>query len=128
MSVRGLLEAEKKAASLQRRLDRSFEKQLRELRQEILKVEYLLGDRKAASMWANSPADQARIQQLGSMLDETERLYLEAGNSRAARIFKQRMERQLRQRLTNLKANELEVMMRVQAHKAAAEKEMLRTL
>lgn len=128
MSVRGLLEAEKKAASLQRRLDTSFNKQLKELRQEIRKVEYLLGDRRAASMWANSPADPSRIQQLRSMLNETERLYLEAGNSEAARIFKRRMEKQLRQRLTNLKANELEVMMRVQAHKATAEKQMLRTL
>ena len=112
MSVKGLLESEKKAGSLQRRLESSFNKQLRELRQEIRKVEYLLGDKKAASMWANSPADPARLQRLRSMLDETERLYLEAGNSRAARIFKERMEKQLRQRLTNLKANELEVMMR----------------
>lgn len=128
MSVKGLLETEKKAKGLQRQLDSSFNKQLRELRQEIRKVEYLLGDRKAASMWANSPADPSRLQQLRNMLDETERLYLEAGNSEAARIFKQRMERHLRQRLTNLKANELEVMMRVQAHKAATEKEMLRKL
>ena len=79
-------------------------------------------------MWANSPADLSRLQRLRSMLDETERLYLEAGNSRAARIFKERMEKQLRQRLTNLKANELEVMMRAQAHRAVAEKEMLSKL
>lgn len=125
MSVKGLLESEKKAGSLQRRLESSFNKQLRELRQELRKVEYLLGDKKAASKWANSPADPSRLQQLRSMLDETERLYLEAGNSRAARIFKERMEKQLRRRLTNLKANELEVMMRSQAHKATTEKEML---
>lgn len=128
MSVKGFLEAEKKANSLQRRLESSFNKQLREIKEEIRKVEFLLGDRAKARQWANSPADANRIRQLISMLDETERLYLEAGNSRAARIFRQRMERQLRQRLTNLKANELEVIMRAQAHKAAAEKEMLSKL
>ncbi len=125
MSVKGLLESEKKANTLQRQMNSSFNKQLRELKQELRKVEYLLGDKKAASMWANSPADSSRLQQLRSMLNEAERLYLEAGNSRAARIFKQRMEKQLRQRLTNLKANELEVMMRSQAHRATTEKQML---
>lgn len=125
MSVKGFLEAEKKANSLQRRLESSFNKQLREIREEIRKVEFLLGDRAKARQWANSPADANRVRRLISMLNEVERLYLEAGNSRAARIFRQRMERELRQRLTNLKANELEVMMRAQAHKAAAEKEML---
>ena len=128
MSVKGFLEAEKKANSLQRKLESSFNKQLREIKEEIRKVEFLLGDRAKARQWANSPADANRIRQLISMLDETERLYLEAGNSRAARIFRQRMERQLRQRLTNLKANELEVIMRAQAHKATAEKEMLNKL
>ena len=121
MSVKGLLDSEKKARSLQRRLETSFNRQLRELREEIRKVEYLLGDRAKAAQWANSPADAARVQRLISLMNETERLYLEAGDSKAARIFKQRMERQLRQRLTNLKANELEVVMRVESHRAESQ-------
>lgn len=128
MSVKGLLDSEKKARSLQRRLEASFNSQLRELREEIRKVEYLLGDRAKAAQWANSPADAARVQRLISLMNDTERLYLEAGDSRAARIFKQRMERQLRQRLTNLKANELEVVMRVESHRAASQPHILGSL
>ena len=128
MSVKGLLEAEKEAKALQKKLDRSFNKQLKELKEEIKKVEFLLGDKTASRAWANSLADSARHQKLMSMLNETERLYLEAGNSRAARIFKTRMEKQLRGTLTNLKANELEVKLRVAASRAANEPQILTSL
>ncbi len=128
MSVKGLLESEKKARGLQRRLETSFNQQTRELKQEIAKVEYLLGDREAAVRWANSYADPTRVQSLTSLMNEVERLYLSAGNSNAARIFKQRMERQFRQRLTNLKANELEVSLRSTANKARMQQEMVSSL
>lgn len=128
MSVRGLVEAERQAATIERNLNTSFNKQLRELKQEIQKVEYLLGDKEQATRWANSLADPARTQRLRGLLDETERLYLEAGDSTAARIFKQRMERQLRTRLTNLKANELEVQLRAAAHRVRTERVMTERL
>ena len=128
MSVKGLLEAEKAAKALQKKLDRSFNSQLKELKEEIKKVEFLLGDKTASRTWANSQVDSARRQKLMSMLNETERLYLEAGNSRAARIFKTRMEKQLRGTLTNIKANELEVQLRVAASRAANEPQILTSL
>lgn len=128
MSVKGLLEAEKAARALQKKLDKSFNSQLKELKEEIKKVEFLLGDKTASRTWANSQVDSARRQKLMSMLNETERLYLEAGNSRAARIFKTRMEKQLRGTLTNLKANELEVQLRVAASRAANEPQILTSL
>ena len=128
MSVKGLLESEKRAKALQLQLERSFNSQLKELRQELEKVEYLLGDKATASAWANAPASPDRVSRLRNMLSEAERLYLEAGNTQAAKIFKQRMERQLRTRLTNLKANELEVTLRSQMHRAATEPKMLSSL
>lgn len=128
MSVKGLLEAEKAAKALQTKLAKSFNSQLKELKEEIKKVEFLLDDKTASRAWANSPADITRRQKLMSMLNETERLYLQAGNSKAAEIFKARMEKQLRGTLTNLKANELEVKLRVEASRAATEPQILSSL
>lgn len=128
MSIKGLLEAEKVSKASQKKLARSFNSQLKELKEEIKKVEFLLDDKTASRAWANSQADSARRQKLMSMLNETERLYLDAGNSRAAQIFKARMEKQLRGTLTNLKANELEVQLRVAASRAANEPQILTSL
>lgn len=118
MSVKGLNESERIAAGITRNVNASLRKQLQELKAELAKVEFLLSDRDAARAWANSPADAARIAQLVSQMDEVEQLYLTAGDTTAARIFKSRMQRSLRARLTNIKANELEVKMRIAKSKA----------
>lgn len=128
MSVRGLLDAEKKANGLRRKLEKSLNSQLRELKQELSKVEFLLEDKTRTRQWANSSADLNRYASIRGLLDETEALYLEAGDSEAARIFKARMEKQLKKRLTNLKANELEVKARLEQFRAQTQPEMLRGL
>lgn len=125
MSLAGLERSEKLSQSLYRKILKSLEMQLGELKQELLKVQYLLGDPKAAREWASAPANPDRIGALSQRLDDVEQLYLTAGDSRAAMIFKSRMEKALQDKLTNLKANELEVNMRIAQSKSNMQTELL---
>lgn len=125
MSVVGLEQSEKIAKSLQSKIKQSLSQQQRELKQEIEKIEFLLNDKQTLTAWKTSPADQARIASLLARLNEVERLYLEAGDTTAARIFKERMTKQLQTRLTNLEANKLEVQLRAQQFKAQTKSRIL---
>lgn len=128
MSKAGLEQSEKIASSLDRDIKSSLVKQRREIKAEIDKLEFLLGDKQQIQAWRNSPADSARLQHILSGMDEAERLYLTAGDEHAAQIFKQRMKRQLEQELTNLKANELEVKVQMAKFKAQTKGTMLQKL
>lgn len=110
---------------MQNKIKRSLSQQQRELKQEIEKIEFLLNDKQTLTAWKTSPADQARIASLLARLNEVERLYLEAGDTTAARIFKERMTKQLQTRLTNLEANKLEVQLRAQQFKAQTKSRIL---
>lgn len=125
MSVVGLEQSEKIAKSLQNKIKQSLSQQQRELKQEIEKIEFLLNDKQTLTAWKTSPANQARIASLLARLNEVERLYLEAGDTTAARIFKERMTKQLQTRLTNLEANKLEVQLRAQQFKAQTKSRIL---
>ena len=118
MSVVGLQEAEKSALALQRQMKSVLAKQKKEIQAQIQKIEYLLDDKQALRAWRMSQADSSRISSLLSQLDEVEQLYLEAGDTEAGRIFKQRMQRELSQKLTNLKASQKEVEILTQKLKA----------
>lgn len=125
MSIVGLQEAERMSQNLQKKLKSTLAKQQKEIQQEINKIEYLLNDKQALRNWRTNPADSSRIAQLLSQLDEVERLYLEAGDTTAARIFKERMTKELKRKLTNLEANKVEVKLRAQQFKAATQPTML---
>lgn len=118
MSVVGLQEAEKSALALQKQMKSTLAKQRKEIQQEIEKIEYLLNDKEALKAWRVSQADSTRIANLLSQLDEVERLYIEAGDTTAGTIFKQRMQKELSQKLTNLKASQKEVEILTQKLKA----------
>ena len=109
MSVKGLEQSERIARGTQAKVKKTLDKTAEEVKAEIDKIQYLLSDRQQARAWANSPANAGRIAQIRARMNEVEQLYLEAGDTQAARIFKQRTERALKQRLTNLKAAELDV-------------------
>lgn len=113
MSVKGLEESEKIAAKIQKNVLKSLKKQKLELEDELAKVQYLLSDPEALKGWRTALAGPERVSALYAMLDETEKLYLEAGDTEAARIFRRRMEAQLKQKLTNIKANKIEVEVRI---------------
>ena len=113
MSVKGLEESEKIAAKIQKNILKSLRKQKLELEDELAKVQYLLSDPEALKGWRAALAGPERVSALYAMLDETEKLYLEAGDTQAARIFRRRMEAQLKQKLTNIKANKIEVEARI---------------
>ena len=113
MSVKGLEESEKIAAKIQKNILKSLKKQKLELEDELAKVQYLLSDPDALKGWRTALAGPERVSALYAMLDETEKLYLEAGDTKAARIFRRRMEAQLKQKLTNIKANKIEVEARI---------------
>jgi len=128
MSVKGLERSEAQAKALQKRLNSILLKQKKEVQAEIDKIEYLLADRQALTAWKSSPAGAERIQRILQQLNEVETLYLEAGDSTAAQIFKNRMQKQLQQTLTNLKANQLEVQLQTAKFKAQAQGEILKGL
>ena len=125
MSVVGLEESERIAKSLQNKIKKSLSKQQTELKQEIEKLEFLLSDKATLGAWRSSPASQERLASLLARLDEVERLYLEAGDTTAARIFKERMTKELKRKLTNLEANKIEVQLRAQQFKATTQPTML---
>lgn len=125
MSIVGLQESEKSALALQREMKSVLVKQRKEIQQEIDKIEYLLNDRQALQTWKNSQADSARIARLLSQLNEVESLYLSAGETEAGRIFKERMQKELSQKLTNLKANQKEVEIMAQKFKASTKANVL---
>lgn len=118
MSVQGLEQQEKTAQEVMKDIMRSLKKQKVELKDQLAKTKFLLGDPEALKGWRNSLADESRRSALLSMLSDVERLYLTAGDSEAARIFKERIQKELSQRLTNLQANELEVKIRTERFKA----------
>lgn len=127
MSIKGLEQSEAIAKSLDRRLKRMLNAQKRLLREEIDRIQYLLADRQALMSWRNQPANARRLSRILQGMTEVERLYLTAGQTRAAQIFKQRMQKQLQTRLTNLKANELEVQIMARQYEIAARQDMLRS-
>lgn len=126
MSLKGLEESEKIAARIQRNLEKSFKQQQRVLKDELAKIEYLLGDPQALLKWRTGLAEAEKVAQLTSMMSDVEQLYLNAGNTKAANIFKERMQKQLQQRLTNLKANDLELSMRVAKQKLNAQQTVIK--
>lgn len=120
MSIKGLVESEQTASALNKRLKATLIKQRKEIESEIGKIQFLLSDREQVLKWRNSPASAGRVNRIYTQLNETERLFLEAGDTTAARIFKQRMEKELSGRLTNLKINELEVKLKSAQYQAVA--------
>ena len=128
MSVKGLERSEAQSRAVQKKLNSILLKQKKEIQSEIDKIEYLLADRQALISWKTSPAGAERIQRILQQLTEVERLYLEAGDTTAGQIFKQRMQKQLQQTLTNLKANQIEVQLQAAKFKAQAKGEILKGL
>lgn len=125
MSVKGLVEQEKQAKAIYLKMKKTLNKELLGLKEEIKKIENLLGDSKTASLWASQLADDSRRAQLLQGLDDVERLYLTAGDTQAAKVFKQRMEKQLRGKLTNLKATQLELKTKLAKSQKELEDELL---
>lgn len=125
MSIKGLEQSEAIAKSLDSRLKRTLNAQKRLLREEIDRIQYLLADRQALMSWRNQPANAQKLSRILQGMTEVEQLYLTAGQTRAAQIFKQRMQKQLQTRLTNLKANELEVQITTRQYEIAARHDML---
>ena len=125
MSVVGLKESEKIAKSLQSKIKSSLIKQRKEIETEISKIEFLLNDRDALRAWKVSQADNTKMASLFAQLDEIERLYLEAGDTNAGKIFKERMAKELKRKLTNLQANRAEVAIRAQKLKAQTQNKIL---
>ena len=128
MSVKGLERSEAQSRAVQKKLNSILLKQKKEIQSEIDKIEYLLADRQALTSWKASPAGAERIQRILQQLTEVEQLYLEAGDTTAGQIFKQRMQKQLQQTLTNLKANQIEVQLQAAKFKAQAKGEILKGL
>lgn len=128
MSVKGLLDAEKKTKKLSAVLRRSLNTQAKELKQELQKIEFLLADKDQVRLWRSSPAGIERVNSIIAKLDEVEKLYTTAGNSQAGVIFKDRMKRQLTEKLTNLKANEIEVKVRTELLKQQSQLDVLQAL
>lgn len=128
MSKYGLIESEGKVKSLRRVLEKNFNQQMSELKSELKKLEFVLADKEQLRAWRNSSADMARLQPIYDMLDETEKLYMVAGDTEAGRIFKSRMKKALEQRVTNLKANEIDVKVRMSKLKLETEQQALQTL
>lgn len=109
MSVRGLEQSERIARRTQSKVKQALDRTAEEVKAEIDKLQYLLSERQAARRWASSPANAEKLAQIRSRMNEVEQLYLDAGDTEAARIFRRRTEAALKQRLTNLKAAELDV-------------------
>ena len=109
MSVKGLEQSERIARRTQSKVKQALDRTAEEVKAEIDKLQYLLSDRQAARRWASSPANAEKLAQIRSRMNEVEQLYLDAGDTEAARIFRRRTEAALKQRLTNLKAAELDV-------------------
>ena len=128
MSVKGLLDAEKKTKKLSAVLRRSLNTQAKELKQELQKIEFLLADKDQVRLWRSSPAGAERVNSIIAKLDEVEKLYTTAGNSQAGVIFKNRMKRQLTEKLTNLKANEIEIKARTELLKQQSQLDVLQAL
>lgn len=126
MSVRTLLEAEKKALQLRRRINKSLLKQREEIALEIKKLEYVLADRDQVLEWRRKPADAERIKKLNNLLDDVQRLYRQEPESEWAQHLKIR--KQLEKRLTNLRANELEVKLRADRFKAETADDILSSM
>ena len=125
MSVKGLEESEKLAAKITNDVLKSLRKQKAEIADQLAKTKYLLADPEALKGWRTSLAAEDRRTALLSMMTDVERLYLEAGDSEAASIFKKRMRRELMRKMTNLKANELEVKIRTEKLKAQTRSKVL---
>lgn len=109
MSVKGLEQSERIARRTQSKVKQALDRTAEEVKAEIDKLQYLLSDRQAARRWASSPANAEKLAQIRSRMNEVEQLYMDAGDTEAARIFRRRTEAALKQRLTNLKAAELDV-------------------
>lgn len=114
MSVAGLQASEKLSKATLQKVLASFKAQAKEIKQEIQKVQYLLANPEQRIKWLASEADSQRVNQLKSLLDETEQLYLSSSddNSDSAILFKLRTEKLLREKLTNLQSYEAEVRIR----------------
>ena len=91
MSVKGLEESEKLAAKVTNDVLKSLRKQKAEIADQLAKTKYLLADPEALKGWRTSLAAEDRRAALLSMMTDVERLYLEAGDSKAANILKKRM-------------------------------------
>lgn len=128
MSVRGLEESELMAEKLLKQVKHSLSQQTKEIKQELAKMQYLLNDPQERIAWASQPANAQRLADIQASMTEVERLYLEAGDSNGARLFKSRMEREFTSRLTNLKANELEVKLKVEKAKRIGAGDLTRGL
>ncbi len=128
MSVKGLLDAEKKTKKLSAVLRRSLNTQAKELKQELQKIEFLLADKDQVRLWRSSPAGAEKVNSIIAKLDEVEKLYTTAGNSQAGVIFKNRMKKQLTEKLTNLKANEIELKVRTELLRQQSQLDVLQAL
>lgn len=109
MSVKGLEQSEAIARGVTARVKKSLDQTAGEVQAELEKIKYLLTDREAARRWASNPANAERLAQIRARMDEVEQLYLQAGDTTAARIFKRRTEAALKQRLTNLQAAQVDL-------------------
>lgn len=125
MSYNGLIQQEKQAKALYKKIERQLKAELADLKLEIEKVKLLLGNPIDTNKWANEQAGGETISRLLARMSETEQLYMSAGNSRAATIFKSRMNKQLESRLTNLQATELDLKLRLEKIKHSVQQEVL---
>lgn len=128
MSVAGLKDAERISSSLDAQYKKTLLEQKRYIKSQIEKIQTLLGDRQALAIWRKTQASDDRLASLYTQLDEVEKLYLEAGDTYGARVFRERMERELKQKLTNLKANQKEIELQLQKFKVQAEQNTLQKL
>lgn len=118
MSVVGLKQSEQIASSINSKVRKVLLQHQKEMKEEVSKLELLLNDKNNLRNWRTGQADSARVIGLYRKLDDVEKLYLEAGDTNAGRIFKERMTTQLKQKLTNLKANQLEVKIKLKQFEA----------
>lgn len=128
MSVQGLERAEQLAEKANKNLTRALKQVAVELRSEMDKMQYLLKDTEQARLWATQPANASKLAQILRSMDEVEKLYLQAGDSRGARIFKTRMRGQLETRLTNLQAETVNIKLSSLASRLKAERDLVSSL
>lgn len=125
MSVVGLEESEKLAKELQNRIKRILNKEKKQIQLEIDKIKFLLGDKQAINKWKSEYADNTKITQILSQLDDVERLYLNAGDTKSGKIFKERMTKELNRKLTNYEANKKEIKILSEKFKAQTKSDTL---
>lgn len=125
MSEKNLLQAEKIAKKLFTSIGKSIREQRRMTNLELKKISFLLSDSEKRRQWLNSPTNYQDYAKIEAIMTETEKLYLNAGNTEAANIFKERMQKQFTSMKTNLDALKLETKLKLNQFKQLATQDIL---